>query len=86
MAAGKGHGLACSLCIWVWEFLEDNMQLPVSLYGCHNKSRLQDEDLVEDIHLHFQGLGKKYLSAMDIIQYLSVPKVKVSFKTQEDPK
>ena len=84
-AAGKGHGLACSLHIWVWEFLEDNTQLPVSLYGCHNKSQLQDEDLAEDIHLHLQGLGKKYLSAMDIIRYLSVPNVKVHLKLKKTP-
>lgn len=36
--AGKGTGLARSLWEWVWEYLEDNTQLPSSLYERHNRS------------------------------------------------
>src|SRR5882724_6386429 len=59
VASGKGSGLACSLHVWTWEFLEDNDQLPVSLYGKHNSSRLLDEDLAEEIHEYLKSLGKK---------------------------
>jgi hypothetical protein len=33
--AGKGNGIVHSLREWVWEYFEDNKQLPVSLYGQH---------------------------------------------------
>ena len=85
VASGKGSGLAHSLRVWTWEFLEDNDQLPVSLYGKHNSSRLLDEDLAEEIHEHLKSLGKKYLRAMDIVWYLEQPEVKVRLKLKKTP-
>jgi len=84
-AAGKGAGLARSLRVWVWEFLEDNDQLPESLYGQHRKSRIEDEDLAQEIHLHLQSLNKRYLKAVDIIQYLNKPEVKSRLGLKETP-
>ncbi|KAF8574367.1 hypothetical protein K439DRAFT_1649791 [Ramaria rubella] len=46
-AAGKGAGLARSLQMWVWEYLEDNEQLPTSLYGQHRrKTYLHAMDII----------------------------------------
>ncbi|KAF8511585.1 hypothetical protein JB92DRAFT_3117878 [Gautieria morchelliformis] len=57
--------------------LEDNEQLPESLYGQHRKSRIEEEeDLAQEIHLHLQSLNKKYLKAVDIVRYLAKPEVK----------
>jgi len=60
-AADKGHGLAQSLHAWTWQFLDDINQLPVSLYGGHIKSVIEDEDMAQYIHLHLQSLDKMYL-------------------------
>src|SRR5882724_10592748 len=75
-AAGKGHGLARSLHAWTWQFLDDNTQLLVSLYGRHINSVIEDEDIAQDIHLHLQSLDKLYLCARYIVQYLDKPAVK----------
>jgi len=76
-AAGKGTGLACSLCMWTWDYLDDEEQLLVSIYGRHSQSIIQDDDLAEAIHTHLQSLGQKYLHALDIVQYLHKLEVKV---------
>ena len=75
-AAGTGHGLAWSLHAWTWQFLGDKNELPVSLYGRHIKSVIEDEDIAQDIHLHLQSLDRRYLCARDIIQYLDKLAVK----------
>jgi len=75
--AGKGNGLAWSLQVWTWDYLEDETQLPVSNYGKHMQSIIQDEDLAEEIHMHLQSLGKNYLHALDVVEYLDKPEVKV---------
>ena len=68
--AGKGVGLAHSIQAWKWRFLEDNKQLPVSLYGMHKLSILEDKDLAQELHLHLQSLNMKYLHALDIMDYM----------------
>ena len=85
VAAGKGSGLARSLRAWTWEFLADNDQLPVSLYGRHNSSKYLDEDLAEEIPGHLHSLGKKYLRAMDVIRYLEKPEVKKRLGLKKTP-
>jgi len=75
-AAGKGHGLVWYLRAWTWQFLGDKNKLPVSLYGRHIKSVIEDEDIAQDIHLHLQSLDKRYLCTRDIVQYLDKPAVK----------
>jgi len=71
--------------VWTWDYLEDETQLPVSNYGKHMQSIIQDEDLAEEIHLHLQSLGKKYLCALDVVEYLDKPKVKVQLKLKKMP-
>jgi len=84
-AAGKGQGLARSLCKWVWEYLEDNTQLPVSHYGKHQISKLEDEDLAEEFHLYLQSLNKKFLLALDVVQYFEHPEVQSQFNLKNAP-
>ena len=62
--------------MWTWDYLEDETQLPVSNYGKHMQSIIQDEDLAKEIHIHLQSLGKKYLHALDVVEYLDKPEVK----------
>ncbi|KAF8587993.1 hypothetical protein K439DRAFT_1645669 [Ramaria rubella] len=64
---------------------EEDKQLPVSLYGIHNQSRITDEDLAEELHLHLQSLNKKYLQALDVVQYFNSPEVKSRLKIQKTP-
>jgi len=73
-STGKGHSVAHSLHGWIWNFLEDNEQLPINLYCC-SMSRIEAEDLASEICNHTQSLDKKYLFAMDIIDYLNQSEV-----------
>ena len=61
----------CSLCKWVWDYLEDNEVLPVNLYGHNGQSLLEDEDITNEVHLHPQSLDKKTLKTSEIVHYLS---------------
>ena len=58
-ASGKGMGLAQSLCVRTWDYLEDETQLPVS--NCSNCGKLtwsiiQNEDLAGGNHTGFMHL------------------------------
>jgi len=46
-------------------------QLPVSHYEKHQISKTEDEDLAEEFHLYLQSLNKKFLLALDVVQYSS---------------
>ena len=82
--AGKGNGLARSLHKWLWDFLEDHNNLPLSLYGLHNKSQPDDEDIAQEIQLHLQSRSK-YISAMDVVRYLKDPEVLARFNMKKIP-
>ncbi|KAF8532225.1 hypothetical protein JB92DRAFT_3103950 [Gautieria morchelliformis] len=49
------------------------------------KSRIEDEDLAQEIHLHLQSLNKKYLKAVSIIWYLAKPEVKEHLGLKKTP-
>ncbi|KAF8478293.1 hypothetical protein JB92DRAFT_3134072 [Gautieria morchelliformis] len=49
------------------------------------KSRIEDEDLAQEIHLHLQSLNKKYLKAVDIVWYLAKPEVKERLGLKKTP-
>jgi hypothetical protein len=59
---------------WTWAYVDDHDCLPNNLYGTWNHSILEDKDLAADIHLHLQGI-RKYVRAMDIVQYLDDPEI-----------
>ena len=60
-------------------------QLPESLYGKNKKSRFEDEDFAQEIHLQVQSLNKKYLKAVDIVWYLDKPEVKSRLGLKNTP-
>ncbi|KIJ31485.1 hypothetical protein M422DRAFT_266863 [Sphaerobolus stellatus SS14] len=85
LGCGKGTGLACSLRKWVWDYLEDNDNLPINIYHGSVSRIAEDEDLAQEIHEHLRGLGKKYLTAMDVVWFLGTSEIKEHFKLQKLP-
>jgi len=81
---GKGQSVARTLHGWIWDFLQDNEKLPISLHH-GSMSRIKDEDLASEIHNHLQSLGKKYLSAMDVIHHPNQSEVQARFKLKQTP-
>ena len=43
---------------------------------------LKDEDLAQEIHLHLQVIGK-FMKAMDIVNYLDTPEMKMHLKLKK---
>ncbi|KAF8578935.1 hypothetical protein K439DRAFT_1648626 [Ramaria rubella] len=81
-AAERGPWLARQLWEWTCAFVKDQTVLPLNVYGRWNVSLLEDEDLAQEIHLHFQSIGK-YVRAMDIVQYLDTPEMKMCLKLKK---
>jgi hypothetical protein len=74
-ASEKGPWFALWLREWSSAFIKDGEDLPFNIYGTWKKSRLDDEDLKQEISIHLQSIGK-FISAMDIVRYLDQPDVK----------
>lgn len=74
-ASEKGPWFARRLREWSSAFIMDDEELPYNVYGTWKKSRLDDEDLKQEISEHLQSIGK-FISAMDIVRYLDQPDVK----------
>ncbi|KAJ8689997.1 hypothetical protein PTI98_012842 [Pleurotus ostreatus] len=55
-------------------YIQDRVMLPFNPYGDWNESMLADEDLVNDICLHLQELGKD-ITARKLVTYLAQPDV-----------
>lgn len=73
-ASGKSGKtwLGRKICQWAINFCEDNKNIPSHMYGRFNSSFMADEDVVGNIHLHLQSLGK-WVSAKDIVRYVATP-------------
>ena len=69
----------------MWRFLDDKEQLPVSLYGKHKQSILEDEDLAQELHVHLQSLNMKYLHTLDIMDYMGQPDVMERLNLKKAP-
>ena len=63
-----GKWAARELRQWTKSFIHDRRNLPINQYGKSNVSRIEDEDLRQDVLLHLQGIGK-YVRAMDIVNF-----------------
>ncbi|KIJ33510.1 hypothetical protein M422DRAFT_264441 [Sphaerobolus stellatus SS14] len=85
LGCGKGTGLARSLQKGVWDYLEDNGNLPINIYHGSVSRIAEDEDLAQEIHEHLRGLRKKYLTAMDVVRFLGTSDIKECFKLQKLP-
>ncbi|KAI1783382.1 hypothetical protein LXA43DRAFT_903705, partial [Ganoderma leucocontextum] len=79
LTQGKGPWFARSLQKWTCTFINDHTALPENLYGRWTTVRLYDEDLVDEIQLRLQSIGK-YIRAADIVEYLNRPEVQDRLK------
>ncbi|KAJ8691909.1 hypothetical protein PTI98_011428 [Pleurotus ostreatus] len=61
----KGPWAAHKVREWTQAFIADRKELPFNVYGTRGKSRIDDEDLAQEIHLHLQSVGE-YARARDI--------------------
>ncbi|PIL28057.1 hypothetical protein GSI_09809 [Ganoderma sinense ZZ0214-1] len=82
LTKGKGAWFARSLRRWTRSFINDHTALPINPYGKWTTSRLFDEDLVDEIQLHLQSIGK-YVRAADIVEYLNREEVQSRLKIKK---
>ncbi|GLB45359.1 hypothetical protein LshimejAT787_2200220 [Lyophyllum shimeji] len=81
-ASERGPWFARRLREWSSAFIIDPEVLPENTYGTWNNSRLDDEDMKQDLNEHLQTLGK-FFSAMDIVRYLDKPEVRERYKMKK---
>ncbi|KAF8226126.1 hypothetical protein L208DRAFT_1031998, partial [Tricholoma matsutake] len=76
-AISIGRGCYClhQLAKLSKQFIMDWVVLPMNPYGDWNESMLVDEDLISDINLYLQELGK-YITAWKVVEFLACPDVK----------
>ncbi|KAG1907616.1 uncharacterized protein F5891DRAFT_938725, partial [Suillus fuscotomentosus] len=77
---GKGTYMSRKVKEWSKSYILDRENLPLAKYGGNStRSRIDDEDLKEELLVHLQSLGK-YISATAVINYLAQPDVQQRFK------
>jgi hypothetical protein len=74
---GKGPWFARQLRVCTTVYIKTRSLL-VNNYGSWNKSRLEDEDMANELHLHLQSV-RKYIHALDLMHYLAQPKVQSEY-------
>jgi hypothetical protein len=77
-AMERGTWFARRLREWSNGIIADDENLPFNIYGTWNKSRLDDEDLKNEILTHLQGIGK-YICAQDVARYMNRSEVKKKY-------
>jgi transposase len=77
-AMERGPWFARRLREWSNGIIADSTSLPFNIYGTWNKSRLNDEDLQQEILTHLQGIGK-YICAEDVSRYMERSEVKKKY-------
>ena len=82
LTQGRGPWFARSLRKWTHTFITDHGALPENPYGKWSTARLYDEDLIDEIQLHLQSIGK-YVRAADIVEYLNRPEVQEHLKIKK---
>ncbi|KAH7917404.1 hypothetical protein BV22DRAFT_1108579 [Leucogyrophana mollusca] len=65
----KGKYFMHNLRTWTRAFIIDRKDVPLDSYGEWKVSKIDDEELVADLHLHLQSVGK-YVKASDLVKYL----------------
>ncbi|KAG2144548.1 hypothetical protein DEU56DRAFT_870337 [Suillus clintonianus] len=66
----KGTYYARQLRAWAKAFITDRDDLPFDQYGRSKISKLDNEELMNELHLHLQSVGR-YVKAGDLVTYLS---------------
>jgi hypothetical protein len=70
IALGRGRHCARRLRFLTRQFIQDRKILPVNPYGDWNDSMLVDEDLVNDLNLYLQEIGKE-ISGKKVQEFLN---------------
>ncbi|KAG0703459.1 hypothetical protein DFH29DRAFT_803411 [Suillus ampliporus] len=66
----KGTYHACQLRAWTRAFIVDRDDLPFDAYGRSKISKLDNKELMNELHAHLQSV-RKYVKAGDLVTYLS---------------
>jgi hypothetical protein len=75
IAVGRGQWLARRLREWTMDLIADESSLPVNQYGRWNSSTLDDEDLMQELNLHLQSVGK-WICAQDVVRFMNQEHIK----------
>jgi hypothetical protein len=75
----RGGYATCRLHRWTKAYIQDRETLPIDDYGKGNSSRIEDEDLKQEVLLHLQEIGK-YVRAADLSDYVNREDVKARYK------
>ncbi|KAF9513551.1 hypothetical protein BS47DRAFT_1362397 [Hydnum rufescens UP504] len=77
-AWNRGDSYTSCLQKWCCTYMLDLTMLPRNIYGTWKSSiLLTDEDLRDEIQTHLCGI-RPYIAAMDIVQFLSTPEMKIT--------
>ncbi|RPD65154.1 hypothetical protein L227DRAFT_583210 [Lentinus tigrinus ALCF2SS1-6] len=79
----KGLYFSRRLREWGHAYIVDRDALPRNPFGKWTKSRLEDEDLVQELHLHLQSIGL-WISAMDIVHYMARTSIQERYGMKKD--
>jgi len=74
----RGRHCACQLRALTQQYIKDRKVLPLNPYGNWNKSMLVDKDLVNEISLYLQEIGKE-ISAKKLMEFISRPDIKEKY-------
>ncbi|KAF9507821.1 hypothetical protein BS47DRAFT_1373802 [Hydnum rufescens UP504] len=84
VSAAWNRGDSYALCLqkWCCIYMSDLTTLPRNIYGTWKSSiLLMDEDLRDDIQTRLHGI-RPYIAAMDIVQFLSTPEMKMQLSNK----
>jgi hypothetical protein len=73
---------ACLLQEWTHAHIANRNDLPKNSYGTWKISMLDDEDLVQTIHLHLQSLGP-WIRAQDIVDLINKSETQAQFGSKK---
>ena len=79
----SGTYSAAKLRKWTKAYISNQQSLPQNNYGKWKRLQIDDEDLVQDLALHLQEIGK-YVKTTDIVIYLASPEVKTKFGMEKN--
>jgi len=74
----RGRHCARQLRALTRQYIKDRKVLPLNPYGNWNESMLVDEDLVNEISLYLQEIGRE-ISAKKLMEFISRPGIKEKY-------
>jgi hypothetical protein len=83
---GKGTYHARNIRTWIHQYLSSGKEdtLPLHCYGQSRSTILADEDLAETIKLHLHAVQskKKYIRALDIVDFIATPEMQAKLQAR----